>query len=148
MPMTAAARAKARATRAKNEAQKPFYILANALKVKPDTLRAKLAYHGQRTAGVPLADLVKTLQTKTQVRFTPAILRRLEPHLPAPRVQTNPTAAPQSNDGHRPNNLKLAIMALTQVEGMICPLQAGHYGDRELLELRALTILRRLDKKT
>jgi hypothetical protein len=58
----------------------------------------------------------------------------------------NPTAGKGAGVDVRAKNLKVAILALADVEQMILPLTPGRYGLRELRELEALEVLRRLDK--
>ncbi len=148
--MTAEARAKAKQTRARNNADKPLYALSKVLKTKPSTLRARLYYHKQKIEGASLRTLVKTLETKCREPLTPAQLRALGLGDAAPPVLSNPRAAPPAaaaDSSVRARNLKYAIIALSSVEKMILPdVNAGRYSWRELWELEALAYLRRLDQ--
>jgi hypothetical protein len=145
--LTPEALAKARATRAQKQADTPLYRLAKVLKLKPQTLYAKFAYHEQRIKGATLGALVKTLETKTRTKLTEPQRRQLGMNgngAAPPPILSNPSAEAPGNG--RVKNLRLALIALTGVEKLILPLRPGHYGQRELLELEALDYLRRIDK--
>lgn len=153
--MTPASRAKARATRARNLAGQPLYMVAKAVKISPSTLRAKLLYHGQKTSGVTVAELLNTLQTKTRTKITPAMLAKLNGNGAAPPIYSNPRAATNgaaaSTHGHAHEppvseedrefhqNMKLAHMALNDAEKLILSrLQPGRYGWAEVYTLEAV----------
>lgn len=91
------------------------------------------------------AAVAAVMQSKLGHRFTPAQMRKLGHTGAAPPVVSNPTSAKTVVDV-RSKNLKVAILALTDVEAMILPLVPGRYGLRELRELEALDVLRRLDR--
>ncbi len=119
-------------------------LVAGAIGLKANTLRARLAYHKISTKGMKPAAVAAAMQTKLGHKFTPAQLRKMG-GAGAPPVVANPTPATPGVD-FRAKNLKIAIMALADVEQMILPLTPGRYGLRELRELEALEVLRRLDK--
>lgn len=125
-------------------------VVGDALRVKPETLRYRLSYYQFKFRGKTVPQIVAALQAHTKTKFTPAMLRKLNGKLNGgagpPPVHANPTAEAPARAAPRSNNLRLAVMALTRVERMILPLVPGHYDERELLELEALTLLRKLDK--
>lgn len=121
-------------------------LVADALRVKASTLRARLAYHKIRTKGLQPKALATVMQSKLGYRFTAAQIRKIagDAGTPPP-VVSNPVPAKAMVDV-RAKNLRIAILALADVEAIILPLEPGRYGVRELRELEALDILRHLDK--
>jgi hypothetical protein len=121
-------------------------LVAGAIGLKANTLRARLAYHKISTKGMKPTAVAAAMQTKLGHKFTPAQLRKIGGAAVAPPVVANPTAGKGAGVDVRAKNLKVAILALADVEQMILPLTPGRYGLRELRELEALEVLRRLDK--
>lgn len=119
-------------------------LVAGAIGVSANTLRARLAYHKISTRGKSATAVASAMQTKLGHQFASAQLRKIGGAV-APPIVSNPTPAKSGVDV-RSKNLKVAILALADVEEMILPLTPGRYGLRELRELEALEVLRRLDK--
>lgn len=121
-------------------------LVAGAIGIKANTLRARLAYHKISTKGMKPTAVAAVMQTKLGHKFTPAQMRKIGSTLAAPPViVANPISGKPLVDV-RAKNLKVAILALADVEQMILPLTPGRYGLRELRELEALDLLRNLDK--
>lgn len=96
--MSAESRARAKATRKANQAGQPLHILAKILKVKPETLRARLLYHGRGVTGATLADLAQTLKEKTRGEVSAAQWRKINAALGPHVVALDDAAAePQHN---------------------------------------------------
>lgn len=121
-------------------------LVADAIGVRANTLRARLAYHKISTRGKSATAVASAMQSKLGHPFTPAQQRKLTGKNAPPVIPNPKPAAPSSVVDVRSKNLKIAILALRDVEAMITPLEAGRYGLRELRELEALELLVALDK--
>jgi len=113
---------------------RPLAILAQAMGVKADTLRARLLYHGQKLKGATVAQLIKTLQEHSRDKLPRKVLRLLED--PAPEVRVNPdsTGPPIVPD----LDTETGLLALEQANALAeSNVGSGMYGHLEISILLA-----------
>ncbi len=122
-----------------NRAERPLAVLARAMGAKPDTIRARLLYHGQRLKGATVAQLVNALQEHSRDKLPRKVLRLLEFEPPAVRI--NPehehTGPPADADKTRAGHVALEnakALAETNVGNRT-------YGEQDLYVLVAAWLL-------
>jgi hypothetical protein len=123
-------------------------LVAVAIRLKADTLRARLAYHKIKTRGLSAADLATQMQSKLGHQFTPAQLRKLNVRTDPPPVHSNPRPSGVADVPEGTSNLRLAIMSLRRLEKLYAlpAFASARYGERDLLELEALQFLLKVER--
>jgi len=134
--MTPEALAKAQATRAARRAGEPLVILAKALKIQPQTLRARLYYHGVKLKGATMAALIAALEKYTRSKLPKAVLKLRGAARAPPPVNDNPRKARKPpvavDDEH------VGLIALQRAVNLTCErVGTGDYDERDLSVLSA-----------
>lgn len=121
-------------------ADRPLAVVAQAMGAKPDTIRARLLYHGQRLKGATVAQLVNALQEHSRDKLPPKVLRLLEP--PAAAVRINPEHEHTGPPPADPDRMAAGYAALEHAQAL-AEINVGNraYGDLELFVLEAATLL-------
>jgi hypothetical protein len=127
--------ARLRATREQKRAVEPLVVVAKALKTKPETLRARLYYHGQKIKGATVPDLIDAIEKHTRTKLPRAVLK-LRGEARAPPVLNNPRQArkPPTDafDDH------VGRIALQRAVNLTCEkIGTGVYDERDLSILGA-----------
>jgi hypothetical protein len=116
-------------------AERPVAVLAKALKVKPQTVLARLHYYGVKSKGATLAELAQVFQQHSKRPLPPAVRKLIDQAHPPP-AQNNPRKA--RGPPKRMPEQQIGLIALKSVETLTCEkVGTGDYDDRDLRILTA-----------
>jgi hypothetical protein len=111
-------------------------IVAKALKTKPSTLSARLAYHKFRLTGKTVADIIDALEEHTRAKLPQSVLKLRGAAARAPPIRVNPRQARKP-----PLNVdddEVGRIALQRAVNLTCEqVGTGVYDERDLSVLYA-----------